>query len=52
MDSNHGFKMIGMGKLAARDILDGRESRLDPFRLARYEAGVTHAVSNSPYPWN
>ncbi len=52
MDSNHGFKMIGMGKLAAADILGGGESRLDPFRLSRYEAGVTHAVSNSPYPWN
>ncbi len=52
MDSNHGFKMIGMGKLAAADILGGKESRLEPFRLSRYEAGVTHAVSNSPYPWN
>ncbi len=52
MDSNHGFKMIGMGKLAARDIVGGGESRLEPFRLSRYEAGLTHAVSNSPYPWN
>ncbi len=52
MDSNHGFKMIGMGKLVAKDILSGGESRLEPFRLSRYEAGVTHAVSSSPYPWN
>jgi len=52
MDSNHGFKMIGMGKLAAADILGGGESRLEPFRLSRYAAGVTHAVSSSPYPWN
>jgi glycine/D-amino acid oxidase-like deaminating enzyme len=52
MDSNHGFKMIGLGKLVARDILGGGESRLDAFRLARYERGVTHAVSHSPYPWN
>ena len=52
MDSNHGFKMIGLGKLVANDIVRGGESRLDPFRLARYETGVTHAVSNSPYPWN
>lgn len=52
MDSNHGFKMIGMGKLVAGDILGGGEPRLDPFRLSRYEAGVTHAVSHSPYPWN
>jgi hypothetical protein len=52
MDSNHGFKMIGLGKLVANDILGGGESRLDAFRLSRYEQGVTHAVSNSPYPWN
>jgi glycine/D-amino acid oxidase-like deaminating enzyme len=52
MDSNHGFKMIGLGKLVANDILGGGESRLDPFRLSRYERGVTHAVSHSPYPWN
>jgi len=30
----------------------GGEERLDAFRLSRYEQGVTHAVSNSPYPWN
>jgi glycine/D-amino acid oxidase-like deaminating enzyme len=52
MDSNHGFKMIGMGKLVARDIVGGSESRLDGFRLSRYEQGVTHAASHSPYPWN
>jgi len=52
MDSNHGFKMIGLGKLVANDIVGGGETRLDPFRLSRYERGVTHAVSNSPYPWN
>src|SRR5439155_699443 len=52
MDSNHGFKMIGLGKLVANDILGGGASRLDAFRLSRYERGVTHAVSNSPYPWN
>jgi len=52
MDSNHGFKMIGLGKLVARDILGGGESRLDGFRLSRYEQGVTHAASHSPYPWN
>jgi glycine/D-amino acid oxidase-like deaminating enzyme len=52
LDSNHGFKMIGMGKLVANDILGGGETRLDPFRFSRYESGVTHAVSSSPYPWN
>jgi glycine/D-amino acid oxidase-like deaminating enzyme len=52
MDSNHGFKMIGLGRLVANDIVRGGESRLDPFRVSRYAQGVTHAVSNSPYPWN
>jgi methylglutamate dehydrogenase subunit A len=52
MDSNHGFKMIGMGALAANDIVGGAENRLEPFRFSRYEAGITHAVSHSPYPWN
>jgi glycine/D-amino acid oxidase-like deaminating enzyme len=52
LDSNHGFKMIGLGKLVANDIVGRGESRLDPFRLSRYESGVTHAVSQSPYPWN
>ncbi|HEY1367826.1 MAG TPA: FAD-binding oxidoreductase [Gaiellaceae bacterium] len=52
MDSNHGFKMIGLGKLVADDIVNGRESRLEPFRFSRYETGALHAVSNSPYPWN
>jgi methylglutamate dehydrogenase subunit A len=52
MDSNHGFKMIGLGQLVAHDIVGGGEPRLDPFRLSRYERGVTHAVSQSPYPWN
>jgi glycine/D-amino acid oxidase-like deaminating enzyme len=52
LDSNHGFKMIGLGKLVANDIVRGGESRLEPFRFSRYELGSMHAVSNSPYPWN
>lgn len=52
LDSNHGFKMIGLGKLVANDIVGGGEARLEPFRFSRYESGVTHAVSQSPYPWN
>lgn len=40
-----------MGKLAATDIVSGGEPRLDPFRFSRYESGVMHAVSSSPYPW-
>ncbi len=50
VDSGHGFKMLALGHLAADDILGG-ESRLDPFRLARFERGETHTASQSPYPW-
>lgn len=51
-DSNHGYKMIGVGALVAEEVM-GRESRLlKPFRLGRYAAGELHPVSNSPYPWS
>ena len=33
-DSNHGYKMIGVGKLVAEEILENRESELlKPFRF-------------------
>ena len=51
-DSNHGYKMIGVGKLVAEEIT-GRKSRLlEPFRFSRYAAGKLHPVSNSPFPWS
>jgi len=52
-DSNHGYKMIGVGKLVAQDICHERESELlAPFRFSRYELGNLHPVSNSPFPWS
>ncbi|HKY49597.1 MAG TPA: FAD-binding oxidoreductase [Acidimicrobiia bacterium] len=51
-DSNHGYKMIGVGALVAREILGGREEILEPFRFTRYAEGNLHPVSNSPYPWS
>ena len=51
-DSNHGYKMIGVGALAAREILGAREEILEPFRSARCAAGNLHPVSNSPFPWS
>ncbi len=51
-DSNHGYKMIGVGELVAREILGDRSDLLDPFRFTRYAAGELHPVSNSPYPWS
>jgi glycine/D-amino acid oxidase-like deaminating enzyme len=51
VDSGHGFKMLALGRLAADDVLDRGQPRLDPFRLARFERGETHIASQGPYPW-
>lgn len=52
-DSNHGYKMLGVGKLVAEDICNEEESvLLKPFRFSRYEKGELHPVSNSPFPWS
>jgi methylglutamate dehydrogenase subunit A len=51
-DSNHGYKMIGVGKLAAQEILGEKSKLLEPFRFSRYAEGKLHPVSNSPFPWS
>jgi glycine/D-amino acid oxidase-like deaminating enzyme len=51
-DSNHGYKMIGVGKEVARVLLGERSSLLDPFRFDRFRTGDLHPVSSSPYPWS
>ena len=51
-DSNHGYKMLGVGKLVAEDITGNSPSLLDPFRFSRYAEGKLHPVSNSPFPWS
>jgi glycine/D-amino acid oxidase-like deaminating enzyme len=51
-DSNHGFKMIGVGKLVAEELLGGASKLLEPFRHSRYGEGKLHPVSNSPFPWS
>ena len=51
-DSNHGYKMIGVGKLVAEDILGQGSALLEPFRFSRFAEGKLHPVSNSPYPWS
>jgi glycine/D-amino acid oxidase-like deaminating enzyme len=51
-DSNHGFKMIGVGKLVAEEILGRSSSLMEPFRFDRYAEGNLHPVSNSPFPWS
>ncbi len=51
-DSNHGFKMLGVGKLVAGEIVGNRSKLLEPFRYSRYARGELHPVSNSPFPWS
>jgi glycine/D-amino acid oxidase-like deaminating enzyme len=50
-DSNHGFKMIGVGKLVAQELMGERSPMLESFRFSRYETGELHPRSNSPFPW-
>jgi glycine/D-amino acid oxidase-like deaminating enzyme len=51
-DSNHGYKMIGVGKLVAEDICGKGSELLEPFRFSRFAAGKLHPTSNSPFPWS
>jgi len=51
-DSNHGYKMIGVGKLVAEEVLGEKSKLLEPFRFSRYEEGKLHPTSNSPFPWS
>ena len=51
-DSNHGWKMIGVGHLIADEVLGQRQELLEPFRFDRFAKGELHPVSNSPYPWS
>jgi len=52
LDSNHGYKMIGVGREVAKVLLGDHSSLLYPFRFERFETGDLHPVSNSPYPWS
>jgi glycine/D-amino acid oxidase-like deaminating enzyme len=51
-DSNHGYKMLGVGALVAEELLGRPQELLEPFRFDRYAAGRTHPVSHSPFPWS
>ncbi|MBT5140416.1 MAG: FAD-binding oxidoreductase [Acidimicrobiaceae bacterium] len=51
-DSNHGYKMIGVGALVAKEIMGEPQALLEPFRYSRYAEGKLHPLSNSPYPWS
>jgi glycine/D-amino acid oxidase-like deaminating enzyme len=51
-DSNHGYKMIGVGALVAKELMGRQQILLEPFRFSRYAEGRLHPVSHSPFPWS
>lgn len=51
-DSNHGYKMLGVGRLVADEIMGEEQDLLKPFRFNRYETGDLHPTSSSPFPWS
>jgi len=51
-DSNHGYKMIGVGALVAKEMTGQTQGLLEPFRYSRFARGEVHPVSNSPFPWS
>jgi methylglutamate dehydrogenase subunit A len=51
-DSNHGYKMIAVGREIARELTGEHSTLLHPFRYERFATGDLHPVSNSPVPWS
>ena len=51
-DSNHGYKLIGVGELVAHELLGEPQELLAPFRFDRYRRGDLHPTSSSPFPWS
>ncbi|MBV9802469.1 MAG: FAD-binding oxidoreductase, partial [Solirubrobacterales bacterium] len=51
-DSNHGYKMIAVGREVARVLGGEHSSLLHPFRYERFRSGDLHPASHSPYPWS
>ncbi len=51
-DSNHGYKMIAVGREIARELGGEHSTLLHPFRYKRFSTGDLHPVSQSPYPWS
>jgi glycine/D-amino acid oxidase-like deaminating enzyme len=51
-DSNHGYKMMGVGKLVAELLTTSQPvEALSPFALTRYDQGRTFGDRNSNCPW-
>jgi glycine/D-amino acid oxidase-like deaminating enzyme len=50
-DSNHGFKMTGVGKLLAKYLMGDDVPELKSFAFNRFAEGRTFGKSNSHSPW-
>ena len=50
-DSNHGFKMIGVGEQVARILTGERSELLAPFTYDRFAEARALPKSNAPFPW-
>lgn len=50
-DSNHGFKMLGAGKLVAKQLMGDKVDDLIPFAFSRFAEGRTFGSTNSHSPW-
>ena len=49
-DSNHGYKMIGVGTLVAKELLGEPQALLEPFRWSRYAEGRPAPGEQFPLP--
>lgn len=50
-DSNHGYKMLGIGREVARVLAGEHSDVLHPFRYSRFAEGDLHPTSSGPFPW-
>jgi glycine/D-amino acid oxidase-like deaminating enzyme len=50
-DSNHGFKMIGVGEQVARILTGERSELLAPFTFDRFAENRPLPKSKAPFPW-
>ena len=51
-DSNHGFKMTGLGKLVARQLVGSRAvPELEPFTFDRFDKGLAFGSGTTHSPW-
>jgi methylglutamate dehydrogenase subunit A len=46
------YKMIGVGALVEKELMDEPQELLEPFRFSRYKTGELHPTSNPPFPWS